>query len=115
MSLTKAERVGEMIYDLLRRNKLSQHDFTRRMTQLDQCGTSGVIGACYVTWLTLRNCKDTPQRQAFLEQNIHKLRAALLEEESLARLDSAQLTEGPAESEARNACLESLRTVQRVA
>ena len=115
MELSPEERCGECIYELMRRNKLSKQDFTRRMTELEKCGPSGIIATCYVTHLLLRNCEDTPQRQAVLEQNTHKLRAALLEEESLARLDSAQLVEGPAEGEARNACLESLRTVQRVA
>ena len=115
MELSPEERTAESIYELMRRGKLSEYDFTRRMTELEKCGPSGIIATCYVTHLLLRNCEDTPQRQAFLEQNTHKLRAALLEEESLARLDSAQLAEGPAEGEARNACLESLRTVQRVA
>ena len=114
MELSPEERCGECIYELMRRGKMSKQELTRRMTQLETCGPSGIIATCYVTHLLLRNVEDTPQRQAFLEQNTHKLRAALLEEESR----NAKLVERPAEpaeGEACNACLESLRTVQRVA
>ena len=111
MSLSKAEHVGEMIYELMSRGKLDKEAFTRRMTQLDLCGPHGRVASCYVTWLLLKNTPDCPEKQFHMARNNLKLRAALQEEEESL---TTKLAEGPAEMEARNACQQSLRTVQRV-
>ena len=80
MSLSKAEHVGEMIYELLRRGKLDKEAFTRRMTQLDLCGSHGRVATCYVTWLLLKNTPDCLEKQFHMSANTLKLREALSEE-----------------------------------
>ena len=80
MSLSKAEHVGEMIYELLRRGKLDKDAFTRRMTQLDLCGSHGRVATCYVTWLLLKNTPDCLEKQFHMNANTLKLREALSEE-----------------------------------
>ena len=67
MSLSKAEHVGEMIYELMRRGKLDKEAFTRRMTQLDLCGSHGRVATCYVKWLLLKNTPDCSEKTVSYE------------------------------------------------
>ena len=109
MSLSKAEQVGEMIYELMRRGKLDKEAFNMRMSQLDLCGAHGRISSCYVTWLLLKNTPDCLEKQFHMDTNTLKLRAALQEESH-----ATELVEAPVKKKALNTPRKSLRTVQRV-
>ena len=80
MTLSKAEHVREMLYELMRRGKLDKETFARRMTQLDPCVSHGRVASCYVTWLLLKNTPDSSEKLYHMNVNTLKLREALSEE-----------------------------------
>ena len=48
--LSNAERAAELVYDGMRRGKLSRDDFVRKMSGLESLGKEGVISTCYATF-----------------------------------------------------------------
>ena len=62
--LSRQELCAEAIYQLLRLGKMDKETFTARMSALDRCGPDGAVGACYVTWMLLRNAPPSPERDA---------------------------------------------------
>ena len=75
--LSRQELCGEAIYELLRRGKMDKATFTARMHALDNCGPDGAIGACYVTWMLLRNMPERFERDVRMAQNTAKLQEVL--------------------------------------
>ena len=75
--LSRQELCGEAIYELLRRDKMDKATFTARMQALDNCGPDGAIGACYVTWMLLRNMPESFERDVRMAQNTAKLQDVL--------------------------------------
>ena len=75
--LSRQELCAEAIYQLLRLGKMDKETFTARMSALDRCGPDGAVGACYVTWMLLRNAPPSPERDAWMSQNTAKLREVL--------------------------------------
>ena len=75
--LSRQELCAEAIYQLLRLGKMDKETFTARMSALDRCGPDGAVGACYVTWMLLRNAPPSPERDAWMSQNTAKLRSIL--------------------------------------
>ena len=102
--LSRQELVGEAIYELLRRGLMDQATFTARMDALDHCGPDGAIGACYVTWLLLRNTRPCPERDYWMAQNTAKLRSILRYLEATSKDTDRDSSSGSSSS--------TLRTIQ---
>ena len=102
--LRRQELCGEAIYQLLRLGKIDKETFSSRMNALDRCGPDGAVGACYVTWMFLRNAPPSPERDAWMSQNTAKLREVLRYLEAPTSKD--------VEREAASGSSSTLRTIQ---
>ena len=99
--LSRQELCGEAIYELLRRGQMDKATFTARMNALDNCGPDGKIGACYVTWMLLRNMPESFERDVRMAQNTAKLQDVL-----------KSLTSKDTERDSSSGSSSTLRTIQ---
>ena len=81
--LSNAERAAELVYDGLKRGKLSRDDFVRKMSGLESLGKEGVIATCYATYSLLRSQPPSNEKQMHWDAMTARLRAAINDEPPL--------------------------------
>ena len=81
--LSNAEKAAELVYDGMRRGKLSRDDFVRKMSGLESLGKEGVISTCYATFLLLRSQPPSKEKQMHWDAMTARLRAAINDEPPL--------------------------------
>ena len=75
--LSNAERAAELVYDGMKRGKLSRDDFVRKMSGLESLGKEGVITTCYAADLLLRSQPPSNEKQMHWDAMTARLRAAI--------------------------------------
>ena len=80
--LSNAERAAELVYDGMRRGKLSRDDFVRKMSGLESLGKEGVISTCYATFLLLRSQPPSKEKQMHWDAMTARLRAAINDDQT---------------------------------
>ena len=84
--LSNPERAAEVVFDAMRRGKLSRDDFCKKMSGLESLGKEGVIATCYATFLLLRSQPPSKEKQMHWDAMTARLRAAI-NDESLTKSD----------------------------
>jgi len=78
--LSGAERAAETVYELMRRGRLSQGEYVRRMRALEQ---TCPLSSCYAAYLLLRTMPPSREKAVHWEAMVSRLRGALDEQASL--------------------------------